>query len=216
MFLIISHYSQKHTCVGVSFLKSCKSNYLKRNSSTGVFLWIFEKFVRAAFLIKHITSTSEEPMAFSIYLKIGYCLICLLLAFLKLCYFFVLAVEIRPCDALLLSFRNHCYASYKQFTRWIHSWLGKGMQKVIPSCVVWSIRKNYPSENDIYTEFKQAENNYGYTGNTTVLLYNSERPKNTFMIKKLLIFRKIHYFKHKPNLFSKVYTSFCNLIIVIV
>ena len=28
-----------------------------------------EKFVRAAFSIKHITSASEEPMAFSIYLK---------------------------------------------------------------------------------------------------------------------------------------------------
>ena len=44
---------------------------------------------------------------------------------------------------------------------------------------MWSIRKNYPSENSVYTDFKQAENNEGYTGNTTVLVYNSKRPKDT-------------------------------------
>ena len=72
---------------------------------------------------------------------------------------FVLAIAVQPFDAVLLSLRNYCYASYKQFTWWIHSKLGKGVQKVIPSCVVWSIRKNYPSENGVYTDFKQAENN---------------------------------------------------------
>ena len=103
-------------------------------------------------------AASEEPMAFWIYLKNRLLPNMLLLGFLKLCYFFVLAVEIRPCYALLLSFRNYRYASYKQFTWWIHSRLGKGMRKVIPSCVVRSIRKNYPSENGVYTDFKQSEN----------------------------------------------------------
>ena len=119
-----------------------------------------EKFVRAAFLIKHVWwLLLKNPWHFRCIWKIGYCLTCLLLGFLKLCYFCVLAIEIWPCDALLLSFRNYRYASYKQFTRWIHSWFWKGVQKVIPSCIVWSIRKNYPSENGVYTEFKQAENN---------------------------------------------------------
>ena len=72
---------------------------------------------------------------------------------------FVLAIAVQPFDAVLLSFRNYRYDSYKQFTWWIHSKLGKGVWKVIPSCVVWSIRKNYPSENGVYTDFKQAENN---------------------------------------------------------
>ena len=71
---------------------------------------------------------------------------------------FVLAIAVQPFDAVLLSFRNYRYASYKQFTWWIHSKLGKGVWKVIPSCVVWSFRKNYPSENGVYTDFKQAEN----------------------------------------------------------
>ena len=47
-----------------------------------------------------------------------------------------------------------------------------------------------------------------YTGNTTVLIYNFERSKNTFRLKKLLIFRKIHYFKHKYILHLVIYTTF--------
>ena len=148
----------ENACVGVSFLKSCKSNYLKKNSRTGVFLWILRICKSSFFNKARLVATSEEPMAFSIYLKNRLSPNMLLLGFLKLCYFFVLAVEIRPCYALLLSFRNYRYASYKQFTWWIHSRLGKGMRKVIPSCVVRSIRKNYPSENGVYTDFKQAEN----------------------------------------------------------
>ena len=87
----------------------------------------------------------------------------MLLGFLKLCYVFALAIEIRSYDALLLSFRNYPYASCKQFTWWTHSRLGKGIRKVAPSCVVRSIRKNYPSENGVYIDFRQAENNFKAT-----------------------------------------------------
>ena len=96
---------------------------------------------------------SEEPMEFSIYLK-NRLLPNMFASWLpQIMLLFVLAIEIRPCDALLLPLRNYRYTSYKQFTWWIHSRLGKGVWKVIPSCVVWSIRKNYPSENGVYTDF---------------------------------------------------------------
>ena len=62
------------------------------------------------------------------------------------------------------------------------------MQRLIPFCVVWSIRRNYHSENGVYR-----------ATNTTVLVFNSERSKNTFMLTKLCTLRKIHYFKHIPN-----------------
>ena len=102
---------------------------------------------------------SEEPMTFSIYLKNRLLLNVFVSWLSQIMVLFVLAIAVQPFDAVLLSLRNYRYASYKQFTWWIHSKLGKGVQKVIPSCVVWSIRKNYPSENGVYTDFKQAENN---------------------------------------------------------
>ena len=113
-----------------------------------------EKFVRAAFLVNHVWwLLLKSPWHFPFIWKTGYCLTCLLLGFLKLCYFLSSLLKSRPCDALLLPLRNYRYTSYKQFTWWIHSRLGKGVWKVTPSCVVWSIRKNYPSENDVYTNF---------------------------------------------------------------
>ena len=159
MFLIILQYSQKHTCVGVSFFKALQVKLFKKKLQHRCFPENIEKFVRAAFLIKHVWwFLLKNPWHFRFISKIGYCLTCLLLDFLKLCHIFVLAIEIRSCDALLLSLRNYRYPSHKQFTWWIHSRLAKDVRKVIPSCVVSSIGKNYPSENGVYTDFKQAEN----------------------------------------------------------
>ena len=50
-------------------------------------------------------------------------------------------------------FRSYRYADYKQYTWWIHDQLGKGVQKVIPSCAVQAIRNSFPSENQEYTPF---------------------------------------------------------------
>ena len=87
---------------------------------------------------------SEEPMTFSIYLK-NRLLPNMFVSWLsQIMVLFVLAIAVQPFDAVLLSFRNYRYASYKQFTWWIHSRLGKCMRQVVPSCVVWSIKKNYP------------------------------------------------------------------------
>ena len=44
----------------------------------------------------------------------------------------------------------------KHYAWWIHSRLGKGKQKVIPSCTIWAIRNSFPSENQEYTPFTQS------------------------------------------------------------
>ena len=46
------------------------------------------------------------------------------------------------------------HAAYRQYIMWIHGHLGKGHQKVIPSCCIWKVRKHYPSPNGPYTGFK--------------------------------------------------------------
>ena len=59
---------------------------------------------------------------------------------------------------ILIIFRNYRYTAYKQFTWWIHSRLGKGVRRVIPSFVVWCIRGEYPSVDNCYVEFQHAQN----------------------------------------------------------
>ena len=39
---------------------------------------------------------------------------------------------------------------------WIHNRLSKGVRKVIPSCVLWSICKKYPSADGSYIPFKES------------------------------------------------------------
>jgi hypothetical protein len=50
------------------------------------------------------------------------------------------------------------HVAYKQFVYWINSWvtLGKNNRIVIPSCVIKSIREEYPEADGIYTGYKQA------------------------------------------------------------
>ena len=48
------------------------------------------------------------------------------------------------------------YAGYRQFVFWVYDDLKKGERKIIPSCVVWSIRERFPkSENEKWTNYKQ-------------------------------------------------------------
>ena len=52
---------------------------------------------------------------------------------------------------------NYCSSAYKQYISWIYGWLGKRIRQVIPSCVVWAIRKKYPSDDGEYVPFNYAE-----------------------------------------------------------
>ncbi|XP_031565199.1 P2X purinoceptor 7-like [Actinia tenebrosa] len=47
------------------------------------------------------------------------------------------------------------YASYRQFTWWVHGYLGKKIRRVIPACVVSKIRSTFPNPNEEYTGFKE-------------------------------------------------------------
>ena len=53
--------------------------------------------------------------------------------------------------------RSLRFAAYKQFIWWIFQHLGKGNRRVLPPCVVWSIRKLFPEADGQYTRFEKCE-----------------------------------------------------------
>ena len=56
-----------------------------------------------------------------------------------------------------LTNRSLRFAAYKQFIWWVFQRLGKGNRRVIPSWVVWNIRKPYPEANGQYVLFNEGE-----------------------------------------------------------
>ena len=57
---------------------------------------------------------------------------------------------------MLYYFRSYRYASYRQFTWWVHNRIGKGVRRVIPSCVVKLIREVFPSPDGQYVGFQSG------------------------------------------------------------
>ena len=53
--------------------------------------------------------------------------------------------------------RSYRLAAYRQFIRWTYSRLGRGIHRVIPSCVVAAVRHEFPDPDGAYTGFKLAE-----------------------------------------------------------
>ncbi|KAL9972501.1 hypothetical protein ACROYT_G018816 [Oculina patagonica] len=50
--------------------------------------------------------------------------------------------------------RNYRYAAYRQYVWWIYQRLGRKQRRVIPSCVVSAIRREFPEATGNYTGFK--------------------------------------------------------------
>ncbi|XP_074626925.1 P2X purinoceptor 7-like [Acropora palmata] len=55
--------------------------------------------------------------------------------------------------------RNYRYAAYRQYVWWIYKRLGRKKRKVIPSCVVSAIRKEFPEADGNYTGFRDPSIN---------------------------------------------------------
>ena len=55
---------------------------------------------------------------------------------------------------LFIHYRSYRLAAYRQFIYWTRNKLGKGIQKVIPSCVVVAIRHEFPEADNVYTGLK--------------------------------------------------------------
>ena len=60
-------------------------------------------------------------------------------------------------ESLELNERSFRFAAYKQYIFWIYNYLGKGIRKVIPSCVVWKIRDKFKLDDEVFVPFKESE-----------------------------------------------------------
>ena len=53
------------------------------------------------------------------------------------------------------STRSFRKSAYRQYILDKYGYLGKGNRRVAPSCVVWKIRRHYPSTTGVYMGFKE-------------------------------------------------------------
>lgn len=50
---------------------------------------------------------------------------------------------------------NFRKSAYRQYIIFSHGYLGRGNRKVVPSCVLWKVRDNYPAPDNNYMGFKE-------------------------------------------------------------
>ena len=62
----------------------------------------------------------------------------------------------KSCIFIILP-RTYRLLAYRNFTSRVHGRLGPGIRRVIPSCIVERIKKQFPEEDGVYTEFIQGD-----------------------------------------------------------
>ena len=50
---------------------------------------------------------------------------------------------------------NYRKIAYRQYIMYQHGYLGRANRKVIPSCIVWKVRDNFPAPDNNYLGFKE-------------------------------------------------------------
>ena len=50
---------------------------------------------------------------------------------------------------------NYRKVAYRQYIMYQHRYLGRANQKVVPSCIVWKVRDNFPAPDNNYLGFKE-------------------------------------------------------------
>ena len=73
-------------------------------------------------------------------------------------YFLLRSIHFKLISLFLLSFnRTYRLVAYRAYTFWVHHRLGRRIRRVIPSCVVWRIRRKFPSPDNIYQGYQDVE-----------------------------------------------------------
>ena len=52
---------------------------------------------------------------------------------------------------------SYRYEGYKQYTFWVHNYLGKGVCKVILSCVIWEMGNEYKVDSNVSVPFMESK-----------------------------------------------------------
>ena len=52
---------------------------------------------------------------------------------------------------------SYRFEGYKQYTFWMHNYLGKGVCKVILSCVIWKMGNEYKVDSNVYVPLMESK-----------------------------------------------------------
>lgn len=60
-------------------------------------------------------------------------------------------------NALNISNKSYRFIAYRQYISWVYGWLGKDVRRIIPACVVNTIRDTFPAQDGIYVPFADVQ-----------------------------------------------------------
>ena len=60
-------------------------------------------------------------------------------------------------NALNISNKSYRFIAYRQYISWVYGWQGKDVRRIIPACVVNTIRDTFPAQDGIYVPFADVQ-----------------------------------------------------------